>query len=150
MSHGIWLRKAPLSLFCCFFLCFIQECPGCFHPLTLLWQVWSHFIKSQENLCWVPVCALYTASSLNPHHCLMKVSAIFLILQLSCTEMDCWHTAAKQQLLCVPPAPSSPRRHSGYTDKPETTKPGSSAESLAVHAVTLLRLPGDSRNHAGF
>lgn len=34
-------------------------------------------------------------------------------------------------------------------DKPETTHLGSSAESLAMRAVSLLRISGDSRNHAG-
>ena len=70
----------------------------------------------------------------------------FPILQLRCTEMDGWSIATKQQLLQLP-APSSPRQRGGYTDKPETTNPGS-AKSQAVHAITLLRIPGHSRNRA--
>ena len=129
----------------CVCVCFSQKCSGYAHPFILICQIWSHFIKFQEALWWVPACALYTCS-MNPHHYPMKVGVVFPILQLRCTEMDGWSIATKQQLLQLP-APSSPRQRGGYIDKPETTNPWS-AKSQAVHAITLLRIPGHSRNCA--
>ena len=98
----------------------------------------------QEDLWWVPGCALYMLNEPSPLPDEGRV--VFPILQLRCTEMDSWSTATKQQLLQLP-APSSPRQRGGYADKPETTNPGS-AKSQAVHAITLLRIPGHSRNCA--
>ena len=148
MSHGIWLSKAPLSFFVVF-VCFNQTCSGYFHPLTLLCQVWSHFIKSQENLCWVPGCALYMCRLIEPSPLPDEGRGYFPHTTAEMHRDGLLAHSCKAVALLLP-APSSPRQHSGYTDKPETTKPGASAESLAVPAVTLLRIPGDSRNHEGF
>ena len=149
MSHGIWLSKAPLSCFCCFFV---------FQPEVFwLFSPFYSFMSSLEPFHQVPGKSLLGTRLCSLHSQLTEPSPLP-------DEGQCYfpHTTAemhrdgllahscKAVALLHAPAPSSPRQHSGYTDKPETTKPGSSAESLAVHAVTLLRIPGDSRNHAGF
>lgn len=126
----------------CVCVCFSQKCSGYAHPFTVVCQVWSHFIRKISG----GYQAVLFRWSMNRHHYPMKVVLFSPILQLRCTEMDSWSTATKQQLLQLP-APSSPRQRGGYADKPETTNPGS-AKSQAVHAITLLRIPGHSRNCA--
>lgn len=142
----LWCLAKFLSLSLSFVFCFVcfwflfsdQQCSGYFHPFSFFIEFGAILSNSREISVGHQAMLFPCAGSSNPHHCLMEVSAIFPMLPLRCTEMGCWPTATKHSLFCLLPAPSSPRQHRGRSDKPETTKPGLSAESLAVPAVTLL------------